>query len=210
MSTASGGTSTRFMRERSICAAPVISSTVSPRTRSAIRKAPICAGVAAPAVIWSSAVRISSSVSVAPPETFWIRARNSCEGWASIVRLSGGVAEGAHVAAARAESGHLQEVGEQRVAVLGGDALGMELHAVHGMRRVLHAHDHAALGRGSLGRDGEAVGQARTLDDEGVIARHLEPLGQALENALALVGDLGKLAVHEHRCADHLAAVGLA
>ena len=98
MSTASGGTSTRFMRERSIWAAPVISSTVSPRTRSAIRKAPICAGVAAPAVIWSSAVRISSSVSVAPPETFWIRARNSCEGWASMGALLRDSLAGAYAA----------------------------------------------------------------------------------------------------------------
>ena len=39
------------------------------------------------------------------------------------------------------EAGELEEVGEQRVAVLGGDALGMELHAVHGMRLVLQAHD---------------------------------------------------------------------
>src|SRR6185503_13575990 len=174
MSMASAGTSTPFMRERSICAAPVISSTVSPRTRSAIRKAPICAGVAAPAVIWSSAVRISFSVGVAPPKTYWIRARNSCEGWASIVRLSGGVAEGAHVAAAWAEPGDLQEVGEQRVAVLGGDALGVELHAVHGMRLVLQAHDQASLRRGRLGCDGEAPGQARALHDERMIARHLE------------------------------------
>ena len=84
MSTAPGGTSTPCMRARSICAAPVISSTVSPRTRSAIRKAPICAGVAAPSVICSSAVRISTSLKVAPPDTFWIRARSSCEGWSAV------------------------------------------------------------------------------------------------------------------------------
>jgi hypothetical protein len=76
MSTASSGTGTRFMRLRIICAAPVISSTVSPRTRSAIRKAPICAGVASPAVISSSARRISPSSSVVPAETFWIRLRS--------------------------------------------------------------------------------------------------------------------------------------
>ena len=38
-----GGTRYAHIRARSICAAPVISSTVSPRTRSAIRKAPIWA-----------------------------------------------------------------------------------------------------------------------------------------------------------------------
>ena len=127
---------------RSICAAPVISSTVSPRTRSAIRKAPICAGVAAPAVIWSSAVRISSSVSVAPPETFWIRWRSSCEGWAVHGLGSQAAWRAARTLRRRgAHAGDLEEVGEQRVAVLGGDALGVELHAVHGMRLVLQAHD---------------------------------------------------------------------
>ena len=78
----------------------------------------------------------------------------------------------------------LEEVGEQRMAVLGGDALGMELHAVHRMRLVLQAHDDAV---GRLGRDLEHVGQALALDDQRMIARHLEALGQALEHALALV-----------------------
>ena len=119
---------------RIICAAPVISSTVSPRTRSAIRKAPICAGVASPAVIM-----LEGDADLVLARA-WRRPRPSgsgCElvgghGGHRVVHAgSGGVARGPGVAAARAEAGQLEEVGEQRVAVLGGDALGMELHAVH-------------------------------------------------------------------------------
>ena len=44
-------------------AAPVISSTVSPRTRSAIRKPPICAGVALPDMMMSKARSASASLS---------------------------------------------------------------------------------------------------------------------------------------------------
>ena len=46
MSTAPAGAVMRFILARIIWAAPVISSTVSPRTRSAMRNAPICAGEA--------------------------------------------------------------------------------------------------------------------------------------------------------------------
>ena len=40
---------------------------------------------------------------------------------------------------------HAQEILQQRVAVLRGDAFGMELHAVHGMGFVHHAHDDAVV-----------------------------------------------------------------
>src|SRR5690606_32759904 len=36
----------------------------------------------------------------------------------------------------------IEEVGQQRMAVLGEDALGMELHAPHRMLYVTHAHHH--------------------------------------------------------------------
>src|SRR5262245_29235285 len=180
MSTASSGTATRIMRARSIWAAPVISSTVSPRTRSAIRKAPICAGVAAPAVIWSRAVRISCSLSVAPCETFWIRCRNSWEGWASMVascRMAGGV----NIATPRRETGEIEEVGEQRVSVLGGDALRVELYTIDGMRLVLQPHDEPVGFRGHH----EVLRQAGALDDQGVVARDFETFRQRAKHALA-------------------------
>src|SRR5665213_3620479 len=50
--------------------APVISSTASPRTRSAIRNPPICEGVASPDIMLSKADAASSRDKVAPVATF--------------------------------------------------------------------------------------------------------------------------------------------
>ena len=50
-SMASGGAATRSILARMAVTAPVISSTVSPRTRSAISSAPICDGVASPDIM---------------------------------------------------------------------------------------------------------------------------------------------------------------
>ena len=50
--------STRSMRGRIARAAPTISSTVSPFMRSAASKAPICAGVASPSMIWPTTAAI--------------------------------------------------------------------------------------------------------------------------------------------------------
>src|SRR5262249_1264295 len=100
----------------------------------------------------------------------------------------------------------VEEVGEQGMAVLGGDALRVELHAVYGKRLVLEAHDDAV----GLGRDLEVGRKAAALHDEGVIARDLEFPGQALEDALAGVADSGKLAGHRNGRAHAPAAVDLA
>ena len=58
-------------------------------------------------------------------------------------------------------AGELEEVGEQRVALLGGDALGMELHAVDGMRLVLEPHDEAVRGLGGDLESSRAGSRAR-------------------------------------------------
>src|SRR6478609_12007766 len=95
-SMASGGASTRSILERIADTAPVISSTVSPRTRKAISKPPICEGVASPDIMLSKAEAASSRDSVAPVATFpmidlrssiacfrqcsIVRARHLCEG----------------------------------------------------------------------------------------------------------------------------------
>ena len=67
------------------------------------------------------------------------------------------------VAAARRDAGGLKEVGKQCMAVLGGDAFGMELHAMHGMLPVLQAHDQAV---GSAGGHCKAAGETFALDDQ--------------------------------------------
>ena len=61
-STASAGASTRSILARIAVTAPVISSTVSPRTRSAISRPPICEGVASPDIMRSKADAASSRV----------------------------------------------------------------------------------------------------------------------------------------------------
>src|SRR5688572_25602147 len=69
-STASAGAVTRSILPRIADTAPVISSTVSPRTRSAINSPPICEGVASPDIMASKAEAASSRDSVAPVATF--------------------------------------------------------------------------------------------------------------------------------------------
>src|SRR4051794_15215577 len=68
-SIASAGAVTRSILARIADTAPVISSTVSPRTRSAIRSPPICEGVASPDITASKAEADSSRESVAPVAT---------------------------------------------------------------------------------------------------------------------------------------------
>ena len=66
MSTASGGAVTVSILERIADTAPVISSTVSPRTLSAINRPPICEGVASPLIMASKAEAASSRDRLAP------------------------------------------------------------------------------------------------------------------------------------------------
>src|SRR3979490_943122 len=69
-STASIGALTRSILARMAVTAPVISSTVSPRTRNAISNPPICEGVASPDIMLSKAEAASSRDNVAPVATF--------------------------------------------------------------------------------------------------------------------------------------------
>src|SRR6202167_5357633 len=68
-STASAGALTCSILARTADTAPVISSTVSPRTRSAISNPPICEGVASPDIMLSKAAAASALDSVAPVAT---------------------------------------------------------------------------------------------------------------------------------------------
>ena len=74
---ASGGALTRSIFSRMTVTAPVISSTVSPRTRSAISRPPICEGVASPDIMRSKPCAASSRVSAAPVATLAISALKS-------------------------------------------------------------------------------------------------------------------------------------
>src|SRR5438309_4857330 len=99
--------------------APVISSTVSPRTRNAIRKPPIWAGVTSPDSIVSKASSASARVSVEPVATLAMRGLNASMSFLFGCRpLASGVPR----------RGDIEEVFQDQRPVLGKDALGMELH----------------------------------------------------------------------------------
>jgi hypothetical protein len=87
-----------------------------------------------------------------------------------------------------------------RVAVLGEDRLGVELHALQrrragGQRAVAHAHDLAVVGAGA---DLQLGGQRLALDGQRVVADDAEALGQPAVDAGAVVVDDARLAVHLH------------
>src|ERR1051325_1214829 len=70
----------------------------------------------------------------------------------------------------------------------------MKLHAFDLHLTVAQAHDDAVgRGRGNL----QAIGERFALDDEGLVATGLETIFGAVEDGLAVVANLGGLAVHE-------------
>ena len=74
MSMASDGGFSFLIRSRITITPPVISFTLSPRTRRAIKKAPICDGVAFPDIMMSKAVRACSTFNELPSATRAINA----------------------------------------------------------------------------------------------------------------------------------------
>src|ERR1700730_4904678 len=186
---ASAGASTLSILARMVATAPVISSTVSPRMRMPIKKPPICAGVASPDIILSKACVASSRESCAPVATLPMSARKRSMS-AALRRVPLG--------------GEIEKILQNGLAVLGGDAFGMELHAVHRVLLMRHRHHEAVVG---LGGDFELGGHAIALDDERMIARRLEWRVDAAEHTFALVLDGGELAVHGNRGAHHVAAI---
>src|SRR6266704_8449 len=79
----------------------------------------------------------------------------------------------------------------------------MELHAFDFVAAVTESHDDAVAG---LGGDGEFARQGFFFDDQGMVARGGEGIGQLAEDILAVVMDLASLAVKEFRSADYFSA----
>src|SRR6516164_1098610 len=220
-SIALSGAATRSILPRMAVTAPVISSTVSPRTRNPISSAPICDGVASPDIICSKAVAASSRVSAAPVATLpnsplkfpvtvtpsidprpRLRARELPQVWLH-ARRTALAPPGRRIPGCR----DVEKILQHQVAMLGGDAFRVKLHAVHGQARVREPHDDAAVGVGS---HGELARQACALDHERMVARRLERRIDAAKDAAAVVADLRQFAVHLRRRSHHLAAEGLA
>src|SRR5262245_1608484 len=209
VSIAPSGARTATARALSARAAPAISSTVPPRTRNPIRSAPICASVAPPDMMSPNASAASLSLSVAPSAT---RRRMGRRSASSAMRAAERLEDTGRrswrfAACAPLDAGKVEEIGEEPMAVFRGDALGMELHAMHGVALVLQPHDDAVA---RLGCDLQRVGQACALDHERMVARGGEVLGDAGEHAFASVMHLRQFAVHQRRRAHDAAAIDLA
>ena len=95
----------------------------------------------------------------------------------------------------------LVKILEQSQAVLGGDRLGMKLHAPHRPAAVLDPHHDALVGpRGHAALGAEVAG-----DRERVVAHNREALRDAREQALAVVLDGAQSPVHDDRRAAYRA-----
>src|SRR5680860_1435277 len=193
---------------RSTRAAPAISSTVSPRACMPIRSAPICTSVAPPDIMTSKVRAASVCERVSPAATFLMAARRSSGPTSPAGEELEGT-DGVSLSAAPRpplDAGKVEEIGEQLMPVLRGDALGMKLDAVDGVTLVLHAHDDAVR---RLRGDFQILGKRVAVDHERVIARRREVLGEAGEHALAGVVHLGQLAVHQIGRPHHAPAIDL-
>ena len=91
--------------------------------------------------------------------------------------------------ATRESKFEFEKVGEQVFAVLGEDALGVELHALDGILAMADGHDHAAV---TFGRDLEGGRQCFARGAQRVVADGRERAGQAFEHADAGVVDAAR------------------
>src|SRR5712691_1290873 len=205
----SPSTSIGVASARAVRAKPVISSTVSPFMRRATMKPAIWMGVASPRMIVSNAADASPSVndshltSFAIDSIITVAARRPPHIW-------GGVRVGDPISrwlrSRRIPRRAPDEVAQDLLAFLGQHRLRVELHAVGRVPDVAQAH-HGAVVR-PCGHH-EIVGDRYPLDDQRVIPRRLERVGDARHDAGVVVADPRSLAVGRH-VADDLCAEDLA
>src|SRR5260370_20791413 len=100
-----------------------------------------------------------------------------------------------------------EKVFQEQMAVLGRNALGMKLHAVHRQPAMCDTHDETIPG---FGGHVEVARQAVAIDHQRMIPRRVEWRIDAAKNAGAAVLDFRQLAVHRHRRPPDLAAESLA
>jgi hypothetical protein len=109
------------------------------------------------------------------------------------LRKSGGWGQGGSFVLAAPSLGEIEEIPQDRRAMLGGDALRMKLDAVDRQLPMRERHDQAVIGLRLDIEDGRA---AVAVDDERMIARRLQrPVDAAVQPARP-VEDRLDLAVH--------------
>src|SRR5579875_2145716 len=187
MSMASAGAFTRSIFARIVVTAPVISSTVSPRTRNAINSAPICDGVASPDIMRSNAEADSSRVRLAPVATLARSALNSSAMSAPLNRRL--AARRGAAATARIPRGReIEKILQDEMAVFRSDAFGMELHAMDRQAGMHQPHHEAVVGL----RIGDELARHRgVIDHQRMITRGLERAVDAAEQPGIRVPDIG-------------------
>src|SRR5690554_3758554 len=196
VSMAPGGASIAIIRPRMARTAPVISGTVSPRTRSAIKKPPICEGVASPAIMMSKARRDCCSLSGSPRATIASSAFRS--GMSSGIKFP------------RALSGstrRCEKIAQQLVAMLRSYGLRVELHPLYRQMAVTQAHDQPIF---TFGRHLKTGWKVAARNRKRVIAGDGHRRRDAVKNSLPVVGDGTELPVQRLRCALYAAAERLA
>src|SRR5215472_3867429 len=207
-SIASGGACTRSIFARMMLTAPVISSTLSPRTRSAIRSAPICEGVASPDIICSNAPAASSRESAAPVATLAMSDLNSTVTARLSIdsrprRTSGGFTGVARAGRVIPRLRDVEKIFQKQMPVFGGNAFGMKLHAVHRQSAMREPHHQTIL---AFGGDVEIARQRLSLDHQRVVTRRFERRIDAAKHARAAMLDFRQFAVHRDRRPHDLAA----
>src|SRR5215212_10450189 len=184
-----GPITTGVASSRMVRASPASSSTVSPLARRPMRKAAISISEASPRMTSSSTAAASSVV----------RSRPEASASIASVRTELGKLVGVGLRPTT-----LQEVPEEPLAGVREHRLRVELDALGGQAAVADAHEDTAAVGGGL----ELVGQALGRDHERVVAPDRQRVGQAGVDALAVMGDLGGLAVDRvvggDRCAERL------
>src|SRR5262249_5176454 len=98
----------------------------------------------------------------------------------------------------------LEEILQQLRSFEGQKTLGVELDAMQRPVAVPHAHDLPLVGPGTDHEVG--IGEGFPANYQRMVTRCLKRIGQAAENALTVVVDRRRLAVHDADVANHLAA----
>src|SRR5690606_16746183 len=108
-----------------------------------------------------------------------------------------------------ARSDRIQEIAQERVTMLAGNRLWMELNSPY---RVRSMTDRLDLGLVtflvSMGDDLQLIGEAVVIPVERMVTSYGQRGRQSIENTSPAMSNLRRLAVHQSACANNAASVG--